>query len=178
VRKAYFVITVLLLIAVVAQFYFAALGVFGPEGEDDELFIFHRIFGSMVLPALSVLAVVFAALSRAGARTVLLAALPIVLIGVQYLLVRPRRCARRMGGRAPHRRRRRHPGPSRRERAGDHGHSDHAHDARAARAFDKDARAARDHRLTRSCRVGRSALRACDPAEQAVEEACRVLGAQ
>ncbi|HEX7835221.1 MAG TPA: DUF6220 domain-containing protein [Pseudolysinimonas sp.] len=85
-RKAYFVITILLLIAVVAQFYFAALGVFGPEGEDDELFIFHRIFGSMVLPALSVLAVVFAALSRAGARTVLLAALPIVLIGVQYLL--------------------------------------------------------------------------------------------
>jgi len=86
VRKAYFVITVLLLISVVAQFYFAALGVFGPQGEDDNLFLFHRINGSAVLPTLSLLAVIFAALSRAGARTVWLSALPILLIAVQYLL--------------------------------------------------------------------------------------------
>jgi hypothetical protein len=86
VRKAYFVITVLLLIAVVLQFYFAALGVFGPQGEDDNLYTFHRINGSAVLPLLTVLAVVFAALSRAGARTVWLSALPILLIAVQYLL--------------------------------------------------------------------------------------------
>ena len=85
-RKVYFVITVLLLISVVAQFYFAALGVFGPQGEDDNLFPFHRINGSAVLPALSLLAVIFAALSRAGARTVWLSALPILLIAVQYLL--------------------------------------------------------------------------------------------
>jgi hypothetical protein len=86
VRKAHFVITVLLLISVVIQFYFAALGVFGPQGKDDNLFLFHRINGSMVLPALSLLAVLFAALARAGARTVLLSALPILLIAVQYLL--------------------------------------------------------------------------------------------
>jgi hypothetical protein len=86
VRKAYFVITVLLLIAVVVQFYFAALGVFGPQGEDDNLYLFHRINGSAVLPILSVLGVLFAALSRAGARTVWLSALPILLIAVQYLL--------------------------------------------------------------------------------------------
>lgn len=85
-RKAYFVITVLLLISVVLQFYFAALGVFGPQGEDDNLYAFHRINGSMVLPLLSVLAVVFAALAKAGARTVWLTALPILLIAVQYLL--------------------------------------------------------------------------------------------
>ncbi len=85
-RKAYFVITVLLLISVVLQFYFAALGVFGPQGEDDNLFVFHRVNGSMVLPLLSVLAVVFAALAKAGARTVWLTALPILLIAVQYLL--------------------------------------------------------------------------------------------
>lgn len=85
-RKAYFVITVLLLISVVLQFYFAALGVFGPQGEDDNLFAFHRINGSMVLPLLSVLAVIFAALAKAGARTVWLTALPILLIAVQYLL--------------------------------------------------------------------------------------------
>jgi hypothetical protein len=86
VRKAYFVVTVLLLISVVFQFYFAALGVFGPQGEDDNLFGFHRVNGSMVLPLLSVIAVVLAAVSRAGARTVWLQALPILLIAVQYLL--------------------------------------------------------------------------------------------
>ena len=85
-RKAYFVITVLLLIAVVFQFYFAALGVFGPQGEDDNLFVFHRVNGSMVVPLLLVLAVVFAALAKAGARTVWLTALPILLIVVQYLI--------------------------------------------------------------------------------------------
>ena len=61
-RKAYFFITVLLLISVVIQFYFAALGVFGPQGEDDNLYVFHRINGSMVLPVLALLAVLFAAL--------------------------------------------------------------------------------------------------------------------
>jgi Family of unknown function (DUF6220) len=86
VRKAYFVITVLLLISVTLQFYFAALGVFGPQGEDDNLFGLHRINGSMVLPLLSILAVVFAALAHAGARTVWLTALPILLIAVQYLI--------------------------------------------------------------------------------------------
>lgn len=85
-RKAYFVVTVLLLISVVFQFYFAALGVFGPQGEDDNLFGFHRVNGSIVLPVLSLLAVIFAALARAGARTVWLTALPILLIAVQYLL--------------------------------------------------------------------------------------------
>jgi hypothetical protein len=86
VRKAYFVLTVLLLISAVLQFYFAALGVFGPQGEDDNLFPLHRINGSMVLPTLLVLSVIFAALARAGARTVWLTALPILLIAVQYLL--------------------------------------------------------------------------------------------
>ena len=39
-----------------------------------------------MLPALALLAVLFAALSRAGARTVWLTALPILLIAVQILL--------------------------------------------------------------------------------------------
>ena len=85
-RKAYFVTTVLLLISVVIQFYFAALGVFGPQGEDDNLYGFHSVNGTMVLPALLLLAVLFAALARAGVRTVLLTALPILLIVVQILL--------------------------------------------------------------------------------------------
>jgi hypothetical protein len=86
VRKAYFVTTVLLLISVVIQFYFAAMGVFGPHGEGEDLFAFHSVNGQMVLPALSLLAVLFAALSRAGLRTVLLTALPILLVAVQILL--------------------------------------------------------------------------------------------
>lgn len=85
-RKAFFVITVLLLISVVIQFYFAALGIFGPQGEDDNLYVFHSVNGQFVLPALSLLAVLFAALSRAGARTVWLSALPILLVVVQILL--------------------------------------------------------------------------------------------
>ena len=85
-RKAYFVTTVLLLISVVIQFYFAALGVFGPQGEEENLYGFHSVNGQMVLPALSLIAVLFAALSRAGARTVLLTALPILLVAVQILL--------------------------------------------------------------------------------------------
>ena len=85
-RKAYFVTTVLLLISVVIQFYFAALGVFGPQGEGENLYGFHSVNGQMVLPALSLLAVLFAALSRAGVRTVLLTALPILLVAVQILL--------------------------------------------------------------------------------------------
>ena len=83
-RKAYSVITILLLISVVVQFYFAAMGIFGPE--DGELFAFHSINGQIVLPALSLLAVIFAVLSRAGARTALLSALPILLVVVQILL--------------------------------------------------------------------------------------------
>jgi carbon starvation protein CstA len=86
VRKAYFVTTVLLLISVVIQFYFAAMGVFGPQGEGEDLYGFHSVNGQMVLPALSLLAVLFAALSKAGVRTVLLTALPILLVAVQILL--------------------------------------------------------------------------------------------
>jgi hypothetical protein len=86
VRKVYFFVTVLLLISVVFQFYFAALGVFGPQGEDDNLYVFHSVNGQFVLPVLSLLAVLFAALSRAGARTVWLSALPILLVAVQILL--------------------------------------------------------------------------------------------
>jgi hypothetical protein len=86
VRKVYFVTTVLLLISVIIQFYFAALGVFGPHGEGEDLYVFHSVNGTNVLPALAILAVIFAALSRAGVRTVLLTALPILLVVVQILL--------------------------------------------------------------------------------------------
>jgi hypothetical protein len=84
VRKAYFFTTVLLFISVIIQFYFAALGVFGPQ--DPSLFVFHSINGQFVLPALALLAVLFGGLSKAGVKTVLLTALPILLVAVQILL--------------------------------------------------------------------------------------------
>lgn len=83
-RKVYFVTTVLLFVSVIIQFYFAAMGMFGPV--DRSLFVFHSINGQAVLPALSLLAVLFGALARAGVRTVLLTALPIPLIALQIVL--------------------------------------------------------------------------------------------
>ncbi len=83
-RKAFFFTTVLLFISAIIQFYFAAMGFFGPE--DHSLFVFHSINGQVVLPALVLLAILFGALSKAGARTVLLTALPILLVVVQILL--------------------------------------------------------------------------------------------
>ena len=114
-RKAYFVITVLLLISAVLQFYFAALGVFGPQGEDDNLFGFHRINGSMVLPAPRARGHLRGP-AKAGARTVWLTALPILLIAVQYLIFIVGGLVG--GGRRgqPHGRLRRHPRAARRER--------------------------------------------------------------
>ena len=83
-RKAYFFTTVLLFISTIIQFYFAAMGIFGPA--DHSLFVFHSINGQIVLPVLALLAVLFGALSKAGVRTVLLTALPILLVVVQILL--------------------------------------------------------------------------------------------
>lgn len=83
-RKIYFVLTVLLLISTVIQFYFAALGVFGPQDADP--YVFHSVNGTIVLPSLLVLSVIFAALAKAGARTVWLTALPILLVALQIVL--------------------------------------------------------------------------------------------
>lgn len=84
-RKAYLVVTTLLVVAVIAQFYFAAFGVFGSTG-DDGMFTGHQVIGSYVIPALSLIAFVFALIARAGGSTVGLSILPLGLIVVQILL--------------------------------------------------------------------------------------------
>ncbi len=84
-RKVYVTLTVLLLVAVVVQFYFAAFGVFTAPATDDA-FVLHQTNGRIAIPLLTILATVAAALARAGSRTVWLTLLPLGLIVVQILL--------------------------------------------------------------------------------------------
>lgn len=83
-RKTFLVISVLVVIAVVMQFYFAAVGVFSDP--DDELFAIHGTSGRIVLPLLMILSIVFAALAKAGRRTVWLAVLGFGLLLFQTIL--------------------------------------------------------------------------------------------
>jgi hypothetical protein len=83
-RKTFLVISVLVVVAVVMQFYFAAVGVFSDP--DDELFAIHGTSGRIVLPLLMILSIVFAALAKAGRRTVWLAVLGFGLLLFQTIL--------------------------------------------------------------------------------------------
>ncbi|MET4225471.1 DUF6220 domain-containing protein [Oerskovia enterophila] len=83
-RKTFLVVSVLVVVAVVMQFYFAAVGVFSDP--DDELFAIHGTSGRIVLPLLMILSIVFAALAKAGRRTVWLAVLGFGLLLFQTIL--------------------------------------------------------------------------------------------
>jgi hypothetical protein len=85
-RRVYFALSILLLAAVVAQFYFAAVGAFA-KPRDDSSFALHSLTGMMILPALSVLATVAAALARAPGRLIALSILPFGLVVVQVLII-------------------------------------------------------------------------------------------
>jgi len=84
VRKALFVISVLLLAALALQFYFAGLAVFSADQEDP--FGIHVWNGRIVLPILVILQIVAAAVARAGRRTVWLTVIVLLLLVVQTLL--------------------------------------------------------------------------------------------
>nr|BFE88519.1 hypothetical protein GCM10020093_111200 [Planobispora longispora] len=83
-RQAYAVLCVLLLGAVVIQFYFAAFGVFTVP-ENDSQFIMHRINGSGAIPILTLLATIMAAIAKAPGRLIGFTLLPFGLIIVQIL---------------------------------------------------------------------------------------------
>lgn len=83
-RKIFLVISVLVVVGVVMQFYFAAVGVFSDP--DDELFSIHGTNGRIVLPLLMILSIVFAALARAGKRTVWLTVIAFGLLLFQTIL--------------------------------------------------------------------------------------------
>ena len=83
-RKAFAIITLLFVLSCVLQFYFAAMGVFSKP--EDELFAIHGMNGAIFLRLLAVLMVVFAALAKAGKRTVWLSVIALVLVLFQTVL--------------------------------------------------------------------------------------------
>ena len=85
-RRVYFGLSVLLLVAVAVQFYFAAVGAFA-KPQTDGSYRLHEVTGMMVIPLLSILATVAAALSRAPGRLIGLAIAPLGLVVVQVLIV-------------------------------------------------------------------------------------------
>src|SRR5512138_3913738 len=74
------------MLAVLAQFYFAAVGAFA-RPQNDSSFALHDITGSAVIPALSLLLTVVAAVVRAPGRLIGLSAAPLGLVVVQMLIV-------------------------------------------------------------------------------------------
>jgi len=85
-RRDYPVLAGLLLFAVLAQFYFAAVGAFA-HPQTDRSYALHSVTGTILIPALSVLATIAAALARAPRRLVALSLAPLGLVVVQVLII-------------------------------------------------------------------------------------------
>jgi hypothetical protein len=84
-RKAFVVASSLLLAAFALQFVFAAVGAFTkPAG--DGAYALHSVNGMAVIPALTLLTTLFAALAKAPGRLIGLAVLPLGLVLLQVLL--------------------------------------------------------------------------------------------
>lgn len=85
-RRVYVGLSGLLLFAVVAQFYFAAVGAFA-KPQDDASFALHDLTGGMIIPVLSLLATVVALIARLPGRQIGLTILPLGLVILQILIV-------------------------------------------------------------------------------------------
>ncbi|MEU1689885.1 DUF6220 domain-containing protein [Micromonospora sp. NPDC005707] len=84
-RKAFVVTSTLLLVAFALQFVFAAVGAFTkPAGEGA--YALHSATGMAVIPVLTLLTILFAALAKAPGRLVGLTVLPLGLVILQALL--------------------------------------------------------------------------------------------
>ncbi|MFI7430867.1 DUF6220 domain-containing protein [Micromonospora sp. NPDC049836] len=84
-RKALVIVTSVLLVVFVLQFVFAAVGAFTkPAG--DGAYALHSVTGMAVIPALTLLTVLFAVLAKAPGRLVGLAVLPLGLVLLQGLI--------------------------------------------------------------------------------------------
>jgi hypothetical protein len=84
-RKAFVIVSTLLLASFVLQFVFAAVGAFTkPAG--DGAYTLHSVNGIVVIPALTLFTTFFAALARAPGRLIGLAILPLGLVVVQALI--------------------------------------------------------------------------------------------
>src|ERR1043165_7153914 len=84
-RKALVIASALLLVSFVLQFAFAAVGAFTkPAG--DGAYTLHSVNGMAVIPALTLLTMLFAALAKAPGRLIGLTALSLGLVVVQALI--------------------------------------------------------------------------------------------
>jgi hypothetical protein len=86
VRRVYTALTGLLLLAVLVQFYFAAVGAF-TKPQTDKSFMLHSVTGMLIIPLLSLLATIVAALARVPGRLIGLSILPLGLVVVQVLII-------------------------------------------------------------------------------------------
>lgn len=85
-RRVFVVLAGLLFLAILAQFYFAAVGAFD-RPRDDDSFALHSVVGMMIIPLLSILTGVAAALARAPGRLIGMAFVPLGLVVVQVLII-------------------------------------------------------------------------------------------
>ncbi|WP_182885146.1 DUF6220 domain-containing protein [Microbispora sp. H10885] len=92
-RKVFFGLAVVQLVAVLAQFYLATFGAFETPhpapGDPDAAIGYHAMNGTMVIPLVSLVAAIAALAARAGGRTAGLAILPFVLVAVQLFVIFP-----------------------------------------------------------------------------------------
>lgn len=90
-RKVFFGFTVLMFVSVIAQFYFATFGAFERPtpafGAEDAAIMPHILNGTMVLPLLSILTTIVAAIAKAGGRLILLSITPLLLVVVQLFVI-------------------------------------------------------------------------------------------
>ncbi len=92
-RKVYFGFTVLLLISVLAQFYLATFGAFETPhpavGDENAMIGYHAMNGVMVIPLISLLTTIVAAIARVGGKLIGLSIVPFVLVAVQLFVIFP-----------------------------------------------------------------------------------------
>jgi hypothetical protein len=84
-RRVFVVVAIMLMVAEVVQFYFAAFGVFQHPAPEDA-FLLHQMNGRIVLPALCLLVILAAALARAPGRLIGFSAIPLGLLVLQIVL--------------------------------------------------------------------------------------------
>ncbi|MCD5346633.1 DUF6220 domain-containing protein [Agromyces sp. H3Y2-19a] len=85
-KKAFLVTTVLFIVDSMLQVYLAAFGTFGMETGDENAFSAHGINGQIVLRVLALAMIAFAALARAGKRTIWMTVTVFLLTVLQLLI--------------------------------------------------------------------------------------------
>jgi hypothetical protein len=84
-RKAFVIVSAALLASFALQFVFAAVGAFTKPAADGA-YSLHSVNGTVVIPALTLLTTLLAALAKAPGKLIGLAILPLGLVVVQALL--------------------------------------------------------------------------------------------